>query len=50
MRQGMVASIVAVVVSFNLGISSEFAKSDEVWNMATAWGLSLIHISEPHET
>ena len=38
MRQGMVATIVAVVVSFNLGISSEFAKSDEVWNMATAWG------------
>ena len=38
MWQGMVATIVAVVVSFNLGISSEFAKSDEVWNMATAWG------------
>jgi len=38
MWQGMVATIVAVVVSFNLGISSKFAKSDEVWNMATAWG------------
>ena len=38
MRQGMVATIVAVVVSFNLGISSEFAKSVEVWNRAPAWG------------
>ncbi len=38
MRKGIVTSFLVILLGFSLGISADKADSQEVWNMATAWG------------